>query len=168
MTKELYGQANAYRLHQDTLRWNLFAGYVAFFVGVAGFHKDLQALPTVCAVLIVVVANLFLLLLAVESWFYNLLSKYITYCEGLLANPSAAEPPLTSKEFAERHKMSISPNHASYSIAMLAVALGNSGLVELLTKYHRYLHLIGIVFILLIRLLWQRIAFPVLQWLLVK
>jgi hypothetical protein len=167
MMKELYEQANAYRLHQDTLKWNLFAGYVAFFVGVAGFHEHLQTLPAVCGILVVIVANLFLLLLAVESWFYKLHSEYVTYCEQFLLYPSAAGPPLTSKQYSAQHRHSITPNHPSYSIAMLAVALGNSGLVALLCPTHLLLHIISPIVFLLIRFLWQRVAFPILSTLLV-
>jgi hypothetical protein len=40
-----YDSAHTYRLHQDTLRWNLFAGYVALLVGVGGFSEKFAAAP---------------------------------------------------------------------------------------------------------------------------
>jgi len=143
---ELHQQANAYQIHQDTLRWNLFAGYVAFFAGVVSFREHIHELPVLCGIGIVILADLYLLLLAVESWHYNAFVRYVDFCERLLVARAGADQPLTAAEFTASHRLSITPNHPSYSLAMLVVALGNSGLVELLCPAHRYLHFVAQAF----------------------
>ena len=84
-----YQQANTYRLHQDNLRWMLFAGYVTFFSALLGF----LSLPygnskigdndghAILFLVFIIAANLFLFKLAVESYYYNLYKKYVDYCE---------------------------------------------------------------------------------------
>jgi hypothetical protein len=168
MMKELYQQANAYRLHQDTLRWNLFAGYIAFMAAIAGFLDKLKLLPSTWAIALVIMANLLLLVFAVESFYYNLFTEYVAFCERILLGRDPHEKPLTAREYASQHAKRISPTHPSYSVAMLVVVFGNAGLVELLCPTHRWLHVLGPVLFLIVRFWWQLIGWPIVRVLLVK
>jgi hypothetical protein len=95
MVSALHQQANAYQIHQDTLRWNLFAGYVALFAGVVGFREHIRELPVLCSIGIVILADSYLLLLAVESWHYNSFVRYVDFCERVLVGRAGADQALT-------------------------------------------------------------------------
>jgi len=83
--KLLYEKANTYRLHADNLRWTLLGGYGAFFAAVIFQLKDnpvQQDFQTAALFFVLFcVSILYLFILAVQSWYYNLFSAYVEDCE---------------------------------------------------------------------------------------
>jgi hypothetical protein len=84
--KTLYENANKYRLHQDTIRWTLLAGYAAFFAATATLlmSKPVQDSVTwriALSLVLFAIGAAYLIVLAVENWFYNLFAGYVRDCE---------------------------------------------------------------------------------------
>ena len=136
--KLLYKKANTYRLHADNLRWTLLGGYGAFVAALMLQIKDVTGnldFRTVALFFILFcVSILYLFILAVQSWYYNLFSEYVEYCE----NKIVREERLVSlSDFTEldkenvsekiKVKNSITPLHPSFSFALYVVALTSMG-----------------------------------------
>jgi hypothetical protein len=124
----LYQNANTYRIHQDTLRWSLLAGWAAFFtatIALLGGEKISNSKPLFCSLSVVLflVGNAYLLVLAVENWFYNLFADYVRECEERLIKDTRLR---ALAEFGHEKGRSIDPFHPSFFFVLLLVVLGNS------------------------------------------
>ena len=122
----IYQNANSLRMHQDNLRWTILAGYLTFFsASSALLQKDI--LPkhpsSTIPLFLFCVGNLFLLILAIESWYYNLYSRYVDDCEAKLLK---GEGLLAVSAFRESAKETISPFHYSFIFALSINVLGNA------------------------------------------
>jgi len=122
----MYDNANSLRMHQDNLRWKLLAGYFVFF-GTGFTLIERGILPkepyTQIPLFLFVVGNLFLLILTVESWYYNLYSEYVKICEANLIENKTLE---TLQKFRDCRAKTISPFHYSYIFALLINICSNA------------------------------------------
>jgi hypothetical protein len=154
---ELFRNANSYRLHQDTLRWTLLAGYAAFLVGIIGFSgRSVLSL----GIGLVAIGNCYMFILGVENFFYNLFSEYVKDCE---SKRDAKENLRTLRQFTKEEARRIGPFHHSFFFAMLIVLAGNTGLTVQLVPDARVrllLFALNVVSFLVILLGWRVIVFP--------
>ena len=157
---ELFRNGNSYRLHQDTLRWTLVAGYAAFLVGIMGITGLSKKPHELLGIFIVVIGFCYMFILAVENFFYNLFSEYVKDCE---SRHDGKEELRTLQQFAQDKAKQIGTFHHSFFFAMLIVLLGNFGLIDQLieeaqTKF--YLNAANLVAFLLIFFFWRILVFP--------
>lgn len=134
----IYQNANSLRMHQDNLRWTILAGYLTFFSASAALMEKslLPKQPSATIPLFLfIVGNLFLLILAVESWYYNLYSQYVDDCEKKLLEQ---KPLLPVTEFRESVKGKISPFHYSFIFALLINILGNAFYAHHFLRWHTW------------------------------
>lgn len=118
--------ANRYRIHQDTLRWSLAAGYAgslaATLVALPTMEQNSTGLPVLISTGLFVFGHVYLVVLGVENWFYNLFAKYVAECEQKLADGGKLEP---LSKFTEKNREAISPLHPSFSFVLLLAVFGN-------------------------------------------
>jgi hypothetical protein len=122
----IYEKSNAYRLHSDNLRWTLLGGYAAFFVAVLSNVSGISARDPDKATLagfLFFVSTCYLFILAVQNWFYNLFSRFVTECEDRI---SRHERVRTLENFAQNEAQNITPFHPAFFFALGVVALGSS------------------------------------------
>jgi|SRR6266853_1750437 len=133
----LYENANELRTHQDNLHWTIAGSYVALFgASVTLFRKD--SMPDLLEPYLVpglfVVGNFFLLILAVESWYYNVFSTYVKDCEARFARQ---QPPRPLHDCTKDVAAKTTPFHPSFFFVLLFVACTNSVFLSLwLNKAH--------------------------------
>jgi hypothetical protein len=134
--KLLYEKANTYRLHADNLRWTLLGGYGAFFAAVMFQIKDntiQQDFQTAALFfMLFCVSILYLFILAVQSWYYNLFSAYVEDCEEKLIGAQRLESLST---FSHTAKKSITPLHPAFSFALYVIALTSIGFLLPVVRY---------------------------------
>ena len=124
--KLIYEKSNAYRLHADKLRWTLLAGYAAFFAVVTKILKEntgVDGESELYFLAFFIISTLYLLVLAVQNWFYNLFARFVTECEFRLVS---GEKLRTLEDFAQANGESITPFHPSFFFALLIVAVLSS------------------------------------------
>lgn len=122
----LYEKCHNYRLHADKLRWTLLAGFVAFFAVITpaisgnGPLKIPKAYESEVFFALALISIFYLLILAVQSWYYNVFAEYATHCDDELVGDGKL---VSLKEFRTNilDKSSISPMHPSFSFAILLV-----------------------------------------------
>lgn len=85
--------------------------------------KDEQ--QVIVATTLLLIGLCYMLVLAVENWFYNLFAKHVQSIETAIR---AGIQPLTSNEFAKQFGASISPFHPSFFFALVIVLAGNTAL----------------------------------------
>lgn len=189
--KLLYEKANTYRLHADSLRWTLLGGYGAFSAAAIFQLKDnfqvsdLLYMPDISAVtlsfMLFFISILYLFILAVQSWYYNLFSAYVEYCEEKLMSGKRLE---SLKIFSEMSQKNITPLHPAFTFALYIIALTSMGylfpLVRYLIFYFRIdfqqnaIWLVGfailsfVVYVSFFNLLfrrWQTLTYPIIAFL---
>lgn len=155
--EELFKTATTYRIHQDTLRWTLLAGYAAFLVGILSI--DVSKFSNLIKILLVAIGICYMFILAVENFFYNLFSEYVKDCELRL---STKESLRTLKEFSENKANMISPFHHSYFFAMLVVLLGNFTISSTIgnSKIELIVNGLNTFAFILIFFMWRRFVYP--------
>ena len=109
-----YDNANRYRIHQDTLRWTLAAGYLGSFVAaVGGIGVTAGSVPLCLSLMrsigLWVFGTVYLFVLAVENWYYNLFADYVKECEVRLHRGNKLRP---LSEYAADRAPSTSPGGA--------------------------------------------------------
>ncbi len=120
--KLLYQNINTYRLHADNLRFQLFLGYLAAFVAILSYLftlKDVPVISTQAAILCIalyLVSLLYMLVLAVQNWFYILFAKYMGECETRLRHGIHLR---TLQEFTSEKGCKINPNHPAFNFVLL-------------------------------------------------
>jgi hypothetical protein len=122
----IYEKSNTYRLHADNLRWTLLAGYAAFFVAVLSNVSGISARDSDKATLagfLFLVSTCYLFILAVQNWFYNLFSRFVTECEDRICQDERLR---TLENFAQNEAQNITPFHPAFFFALGVVALGSS------------------------------------------
>jgi hypothetical protein len=110
----VYQKANTYRLHADNLRWTLFAGYLAVFGTVykfCGFEIYLA---------LWFFSLLYLFIMSVQHWFYNLFSQYTADCEERILHD---KPLMSLKTFAKHCGAFIKLDHPAYTFALVIVSI---------------------------------------------
>jgi hypothetical protein len=127
MNIKLYENANKYRLHQDTIRWTLLAGYAAFFAATATLlmSEPVQACVRwriALSLVLFAIGAAYLIVLAVENWFYNLFSGYVRDCE---ENITLKQSLRTMAAYSKDAAPHISPFHPSFYFAELILLAGN-------------------------------------------
>jgi len=137
----IYENANSLRTHQDSLRWTISASYVAFLGAALALSKDstffAEVRPHLPSALFVV-GNVFLLILAVESWYYNVYSSYVNHCEQRFASK---QNPDTLPQFRERIGAATTPFHFSFIFVLALVTLTNVFFLHLwLREIEGFLH----------------------------
>jgi len=119
----IYEKSNNYRLHADNLRWTLLGGYAAFFTAAAtllssGRFTDPAAIAIINSILFIA-SNLYLLMIAVQNWFYNLFAKFVMECEDRLSKGQDLRP---LEEFAVENGKNINPFHPAFFFGELIIA----------------------------------------------
>lgn len=123
----VYTKANTYRLHADKLRWTLFAGYLIIFGTVVKnnsgwFYFVMWGFSL-----------LYLLIVSVQHWFYNLFAGFTSDCEKKLLN---GEELRSLDDYADIYGPYIKLKHPSYTFVLLIIALCSS---YLFTNWINYL-----------------------------
>ena len=130
----IYENANSLRTHQDNLRWTISAGYFAFLGAALAFFEP-NKIPAEIAVhlpkLLFVFSLFFLIILAVESWWYNVFSSYVGDCEAKFSRQHTHEPLF---EFRKRIAATTTPFHHSFIFVLAFVALTNILFLHLCLK----------------------------------
>jgi len=120
----LYEKSNTYRLHADNLRWTLLGGYAAFFAAATTLlspQNTANHFETVAInILLFIVSYGYLLVLAVQNWFYNLFAKFVKECEQRLCDGKPLRP---LEEFAVHQGPYVNPFHPAFFFAELVVAI---------------------------------------------
>ncbi|MCF7965503.1 MAG: hypothetical protein K9L79_08180 [Methylobacter tundripaludum] len=116
----IYQNANTYRLHADNLRWVLLGGYATFLVGMLSTQNNILESPVV-AIGLAAISFLYLLILAVQNWFYNLFARFVDECESRLASKENLRP---LQEFAKEKGKDITPFHPAFYFALVIQPLG--------------------------------------------
>jgi hypothetical protein len=116
----IYQNANTYRLHADNLRWILLGGYATFLVGMLSTQNNIIESPVV-ALGLATISFLYLLILAVQNWFYNLFARFVDECEMRLTKTENLRP---LQEFAKEKGKDITPFHPSFYFALIILPLG--------------------------------------------
>jgi hypothetical protein len=135
--KLLYEKANTYRLHADNLRWTLLGGYGAFYAAVMLQLRDNNSIePNLqTAVLFLAlfgVSVLYLFILAIQSWYYNLFSAYVEDCERKMVKRQRL---VSLAQFTETAKEHITPLHPAFSFAIYVIALTSLGFLIPFAQY---------------------------------
>lgn len=120
----IYEKSNVYRLHADNLRWTLLGGYAAFFTAAATLLTSGNSQsPTEFITLnitLFITSNAYLLILAVQNWFYNLFAKFVKECEERLSKGVDLRP---LEDFAVEEGAHVTPIHPAFFFAELIIAL---------------------------------------------
>lgn len=120
----IYENSNTYRLHADNLRWTLLGGYAAFFAAAAtlltsgGNQSSME--NVIINLTLFIVSNAYLLVLAVQNWFYNLFAKFVKECEERLSKGEDLRP---MEEFAVQKGAYVNPFHPAFFFAEIVIAL---------------------------------------------
>ena len=119
----IYENSNTYRLHADNLRWTLLGGYAVFFTAAATLLSNTRLDPIDTSILkltLFIVSNVYLLVLAVQNWFYNLFSKFSKDCEYRLLKGKNLR---SLEKFTKKKGSHINPVHPAFFFAELIIAL---------------------------------------------
>ena len=84
----LFEQANRNHLHQDGVRWTLFAGFALFFFTSMQAVNNPQNDHTLFHKLqyvVVALGTMYFLVMLIEGWYYNLYLAHVLDCEGRIA-----------------------------------------------------------------------------------
>jgi hypothetical protein len=122
---QIYGNANSLRRHQDNLRWTISASYVTFLGAALAFHKDGTVAADVKPFLLPALfclGNCVLLILAIESWYYNIYNCYVSHCEESFASN---QPIMLLQDFRQQIAEATTPFHFSFVFVLVLVALTN-------------------------------------------
>ena len=153
---KLFENGNTYRIHQDTLRWTLLAGYAAFLVGILSLDKKPDGL---IAAGLVTIGICYMFILAVENFFYNLFAEYVKDCE---KNIAENKTPRTVRDFTDTECKNIGPFHHSFFFALIVVLCGNaivaSGVCTAVLRWSLYVA--DALCFLLVFLGWRVFVFP--------
>ena len=129
----VYTNAHTYRLHADKLRWTLFGGYLIIFGAVVGKVSGLMFL------IMWFFSILYLCIVAVQHWFYNLFAGFSSDCEKKLIN---GEELRSLDDYADIYGPYIKLKHPSYTFVLLIIALCSSYLftngITYLLRHHDY------------------------------
>jgi hypothetical protein len=121
-----YETAMSLKLHQDTLRWTIFAGNVALVGSIATLLSDVDTDPGLkkpLGTLAFVAGNLFFIVLSVENWYYNLYSLYTKACEEKIAEN---KPIPAYRPFWKAHGRKVTQFHYSYTLVLMTVVVSNT------------------------------------------
>jgi hypothetical protein len=122
----IYEKSNSYRIHSDNLRWTLLGAYFVFFSAainqlLANINQKELAVAGLFFILFIV-SMAFLLILAVQNWFYNLFAQYVNECEQRLIRNINLR---TMQEFSIEKGKDITPFHPAFIFALIVVLLGS-------------------------------------------
>jgi hypothetical protein len=114
----IYQNANTYRLHADNLRWTLLGGYAAFVAAVLAATSNNPT--SLVFLLLSICSGAYLLILAVQNWFYNLFARFVDDCEFRLARGIRLR---TLKDFTYEASRTVNPFHPAFLFALAIVAV---------------------------------------------
>jgi hypothetical protein len=81
-TELIYNKGNSYRLHTENLRWILLGGYAVFFTTAIQSLQTKTGLGKAgVAFAAFFISILVLLILAIQSWYYNAYADFVKECE---------------------------------------------------------------------------------------
>jgi len=124
----IYQNINLYRLHADNLRFSLFTGYIAAIAASIYYFSNQRFSLAYCG-LVYAVSLLFMMVIAIQNWFYVLFARFMRDCEQKLAD---GEPLSTLNEFAESNGSSIKPSHPTFDMIMYIFSILEGYLLYLL------------------------------------
>lgn len=122
--KLIYENSNKYRLHADNLRWTLLGGYAAFFAALLSMFKSSPTTSiinnTAITSLIFIISFLYLWILAIQNWFYNLFARWVDDCEYRLVKEIKLRP---LQDFASSKGSTVNPYHPAFFLAEIIVGI---------------------------------------------
>lgn len=111
----IYEKSNRYRLHADVVRWALLGGYAAAFAAMLQVQSN-----TNINYLFFAISVVFVFVLAVQNWFYNLFAGFVRECECRLVEGTNLRP---LEAFAKSEGENNTPYHPSFIFALVTVLL---------------------------------------------
>jgi hypothetical protein len=119
----IYENSNTYRIHADNLRWTLLGGYAAIFAAVFSISdtgtSSFDIANSTISFALFVISFLYLWILAIQNWFYNLFARFVDECEDRLVR---GENLRTLQSFAKDVGSTVNPFHPAFFLAQLIVA----------------------------------------------
>lgn len=115
----IYQNINSYRLHADNLRFSLFTGYFAAIATAIYYFTSVQFKMAYCVV-VLIVSILFMLIIAIQNWFYILFAQYMNDCEKRLVN---GLPLTTMHDFSVQNGKNVRPSHPAFDFIMFVFSL---------------------------------------------
>jgi hypothetical protein len=119
----VFEQANRNHLHQDSVRWTLFAGFALFFLtSMQAINNPQNNHLTFHKLQFVVVAlgTLYFVVLMIEGWYYNLYLAHVLDCESRIAQGKLLVPT------ASLDRSRVWPVHPSFIFLLSFVVIANS------------------------------------------
>jgi hypothetical protein len=113
----IFTNAHTYRLHSDKLRWTLFGGYLIIFGAV------IKEITGSLSLIMWSFSMLYLFIVAVQHWFYNLFAGYASDCDSRLLNN---EDLRSLNEYSNVYGKYVKLNHPAYTFALLIISLCSS------------------------------------------
>ena len=117
----IYQNSNTYRLHADNLRWTLLAGYVTFRIATLAFDEKGNLAGLVPTMVITLISLMYMMILAVQNWFYNLFAQYVVDCESKLISGDKLR---SMQDFAKDKGKEVTPFHPAFYFALVIIPLG--------------------------------------------
>ncbi len=150
---EIYKNINKYRLHADRVRFTLFLGYLTAFAAILYYlsSKAITSLSSdiiVFCIVIYVVSILYLIILAIQNWYYVLFAKFKNECEERLLNKTKLR---SLSKYAEDNGSRINPNHPAFILVFLIYCLINSYIAFVLLTF--IMDSLGYYFIIAVKLI---------------
>jgi hypothetical protein len=120
--KLIYQTSNTYRIHADNLRWSLLGGYAVFLTAIVGFSSPSSTIIIInqpsTTFLAFLLSFVYLWVLAVQNWFYNLFARWVDDCEYRLIKGISLR---SLQAFAKSVGPTVSPFHPAFFLAELLV-----------------------------------------------
>lgn len=120
--KLIYQNSNTYRIHADNLRWSLLGGYAVFLAAITGFSQSDSGIISIndpsISLLAFLLSFIYLWILAVQNWFYNLFARWVDDCENKLINGVQL---VSLHQFAGENGAAINPFHPAFFFAEVLV-----------------------------------------------
>jgi hypothetical protein len=120
--KLVYQASVTYRLHLDNLRWTLLGGYAIFLAAIVGLSQlttnTIAISQPSISLLAFILSFVYLWILAIQNWFYNLFARWADDCETQLIG---GNPLLSLQTFAKYAGPTISPFHPAFFFAEILV-----------------------------------------------
>lgn len=119
----LFEQANRNHLHQDGVRWTLFAGFALFFfTSMQAINNPLNdhSLFHKLQYVVVALGTMYFVVMLIEGWYYNLYLAHVLDCEGRIAEGLPVMPT------SSLDRTQVWPVHPSFIFLLTFVVFANA------------------------------------------
>ncbi|HNX00569.1 MAG TPA: hypothetical protein PLE74_10980 [Candidatus Cloacimonadota bacterium] len=145
--KLIYQNINTYRLQGDNLRFQLFLGYLAsmaamiYYLSTINTHNEISIQSSIFGIAVYIISLLYILILAVENWFYILFARFMSECEERLRNGIRLR---TLHQYSLAQGNNINPIHPSFNFALVIYCILESYLLFVIFLIFSKKYLIGV------------------------